>query len=513
MKSFLGNLSVVSGATLASRILGLLRDILFFSTFGASVIGEAFLLAFTIPNLFRRMLGEGTLNSAFVPVFSQAWHKFGKERAWAVLNQIISRMVFYLGGFVVMIAAVSWLGTSFSQDWNPKWNLAGRLNMITFGYLALICTSAILVGVLNVRGHFWEGAISPVILNTCMILCLVLSHFLFGGNLWITALILSSGVLVAGGFQLFLPWLSLILKEKWKWRCTLSQSEELQSVKSLFWVGALGAAVAQVNLLVSRFLAYSLDETGSLSYLYMAARLVELPLGVFAISVSTVLFPKLTNASAKGDLKKYKQSLFLGMRIIGAVTLPASVGLYILAEPILSLFFQWNEFGVEQTHQASRVLMVAAWTIPLYAYSTFLVKGFHSEKNMKTPFHGALISLVVNVCTSLLLMEKMGVLGLAWANLISALFQMFFLFWKKQILSFSDWFNPSSFSICSPVVGCIGIYFFLEFSLPHLSTLDGKLADLIILLMGVSLSTFIYFLILKMLKFEWGVKFFQHNGS
>jgi putative peptidoglycan lipid II flippase len=188
VKSFLGNLSVVSGATLASRILGLLRDILFFSTFGASIIGEAFLLAFTIPNLFRRMLGEGTLNSAFVPVFSKAWHKFGKERAWAVLNQIISRMFFYLGGFVVMIAAVSWLVTSFSPNCYPKWNLAGQLNTITFGYLTLICTSAILVGVLNLRGHFWEGAISPVILNTCMILCLVLSHNLFGGNLWITAL-------------------------------------------------------------------------------------------------------------------------------------------------------------------------------------------------------------------------------------------------------------------------------------------------------------------------------------
>lgn len=513
MKSFLGNLSVVSSATLASRILGLFRDILFFSTFGASIIGEAFLLAFTIPNLFRRMLGEGTLNSAFVPVFSQAWHKFGMERAWAVLNQIISRMVFYLGGFVLIIAAVSWLGTSFSPDWNPKWSLAGQLNTITFGYLALICISAILVGVLNVRGHFWEGAISPVILNTCMISCLMLAHFLIGENLWITALILSTGVLLAGALQLLLPWQSLKRKEKWKWRCTLTQSEELQSVKSLFWVGALGAAVAQINLLVSRFLAYSLDEIGSLSYLYMAARLVELPLGVFAISVSTVLFPKLTNASAQGDLNKYKQSLFLGMRIIGAVTLPASVGLYILSEPILGLLFQWNEFGVEQIGQASRVLMIAAWTIPFYAYSTFLVKGFHSEKNMKTPFHGAIISLVVNVCTSLLLMDRLGVLGLAWANLISALFQMFFLFWKKETLSFSDWVKPNSFSVFSPIVGCTGIYFLLEFSLPHFSSFDGKLADLIKVVTSVFSSIFIYFFILKILRFDWGLKFFRHNGS
>ena len=157
--------------------------------------------------------------------------------------------------------------------------------------------------------------------------------------------------------------------------------------------------------------------------------------------------------------------------------------------------------------------MVAAWTIPLYAYTTFLVKGFHSEKNMKTPFYGALISLGVNVCISLLLMEKMGVLGLAWANLISGLFQMFFLFWKKQILSFSDWFNPSSFSICSPVVGCIGIYFFLEFSLPHFAIFDGKLADLIKLSISVFSSVFVYFLILKILKFNWGLKFFRHNGS
>ena len=162
--------------------------------------------------------------------------------------------------------------------------------------------------------------------------------------------------MVAGLIQLWFPWRALRKKESWKWKFDLSCSEDINAVKSLFWVGALGATVAQLNLLISRFLAYSLDETGGLSYLYMAARLVELPLGVFAIAISTVLFPRLAQASSQKDERKYQKSFFIGMRLIGAITLPASLGLFVLADPIIRLLFEWNAFGPEQTQKAVEVL-------------------------------------------------------------------------------------------------------------------------------------------------------------
>lgn len=498
---------------MVSRILGLLRDVLFFATFGASMFGEAFLLAFTFPNLFRRMLGEGTLNSAFLPVFTTAWNETGRNRAWALLNQIVSRMLLYLGVLALLICLGSWSVSYCFADDGQKWFFAARLNGITFAYLIFICTSAILVGALNVRGRFFEGAISPVILNLCMIICLVLAQLFAFQDLGWVACLLGISVVGAGCLQLWLPWRALKVRESWGWSIDLSGSSDLNSVKSLFWVGALGAAVAQVNLLISRFLAYSLDETGGLSFLYMAARMVELPLGVFAIAISTVLFPKLSKASTQGNAKGYEEAFFLGMRTIGAITLPSAVGLYVLADPILRLLFQWNAFGPEETVQAVNVLRIAAWTIPFYAYSSFMVKAFHSEKNMTTPYHGAIVSLLINLIASLVLMQKYGVLGLAWANFISAFSQLVFLCWKNQYLQMGDWLAPRKISSFSPLIGCTCMYFLLAFLLPRLTQIGGKTGDLITLSVLVPSAILSFFLVLKMMRFSWTLTASKQKGS
>jgi putative peptidoglycan lipid II flippase len=513
MKKFWGSFSVVSGATMCSRVLGLIRDILFFATFGASMFGEAFLLAFTLPNLFRRMLGEGTLSSAFVPVFSSSWHESGISRAWNLLNQIISRMFLYLGGFALIICLISWLLSYFFHTAPLKWVYAFKLNGIIFCYLVMICTSAILVGAQNVKGRFFEGAISPVVLNVCMILSLLISPIFANNDKGFHAFMLGGSVVIAGLIQLWFPWRALRKNESWKWKFDLSCSEDVNAVKSLFWVGALGATVAQLNLLISRFLAYSLDETGGLSFLYMAARLVELPLGVFAIAISTVLFPKLAQASSKKDERSYQKSFFIGMKLIGAITLPASVGLFVLADPIIRLLFEWNAFGPEQTKKAVDVLRIAAWTIPFYALSTFLVKAFHSEKDMKRPLHAAVVSLIVNFLLSLILMNKYGVLGLAWANLISAFCQMLFLCSKKNGLQVTDWFKPTKISILAPILGCVGIYLLLINILPYFPSLSGKLSDFFVVATLVPSAILSYILLLKFQGFSWSATSRTHKDS
>ena len=333
--SLLKNFSVVSGATLLSRLLGLVRDILFFATFGTSLIGEAFLLAFTLPNLFRRMLGEGTLSSAFIPVFANLQNSDPEKGQWQLLNQVLSRLLLSLGVLSTAVGLACWFAYDSNLFQLQKWQDAVLLNGITFFYVIFICGSAILVGALNVMKSFWAGAFSPVVLNLFMICALFFSGFVYGLSFTFCAVILAISVVLAGVFQFCLPWFELRKRFKWNWKHDFSSSVQLCEVGSLFWIGVFGAAVVQINILVSRSLAYLLEEQGPVSYLYMSARLVELPLGIFAITLSTILFPRLSKAMGEGNLMDYKNSFFSGLRIISMLTVPSAIGLFILGDLVI----------------------------------------------------------------------------------------------------------------------------------------------------------------------------------
>lgn len=497
--SLFASFSVVSGATLLSRVLGLLRDVLFFATFGTSIYGEAFLLAFTIPNLFRRMLGEGTLTSAFIPVFSES--QLVNKNNWSLLNEVLSRLFVFLGCLSVFVAFLTFFTHQFAWFSNPKWYLANYLNGVTFFYVIFICASAILVGALNLRDRFLEGALSPVLLNLFLIsaLCFVGFNpdFSFGQK----ALFLSLAVVGAGLGQLYLPWFRLRKNFGWKFKWKFSHSSELSEVSSLFWVGAFGAAIAQVNILISRILAYTLDDPGGVSYLYMTARLVELPLGVFAIAISTILFPVLSRAASKGDKVLYQSSLFAGLRMISMLTIPSSIGLLLLGGLVISVLFEWKAFGESNVIMASEVLMIVAWTIPLYALSTFLIKSYHSQKNMKVPLRAALLSLLVNLVCSLTLMSAYGVIGLAWANLLAALAQFIFLYCKNPDLSWPSLLRNNQ--ICLPKIftAACGMFFSIQLISVFFDTATNKLESLLQLSVFILVGAFVYFLVLMLLKF------------
>jgi len=482
-----------------SRILGLLRDVLFFALFGTSVCGEAFLLAFTIPNLFRRMLGEGTLTSAFIPVFSEI-HLVNKND-WYLLNQLLTRLFLFLGFLSLTVAFFSWIAHDFASFSNQKWYVANYLNGVTFFYVIFICASAILVGALNVKKRFLEGALSPVILNLFLIFTLLLLGIFDDLGFEQNALFLSFAVVVAGMIQLCLPWFRLRKNFGWKWKLSFSNSAKLSEVANLFWVGAFGAAIAQVNILVSRFLAYTLDDPGGVSYLYMAARLVELPLGVFAIAISTILFPVLTQAVNKADQKLYHSSFFGGLRMISMLTIPASIGLLLLGELIISVLFEWKEFGQNNVAGASEVLEIVAWTIPLYAISTFLIKSYHSNKNMRIPLKAASLSLFVNLGCSLVLMRICGVLGLAWANLLAAFVQSIYLYCKNPELSLLSLLKNSQICMHKVVAASFVMFFSIQFTRSLLDTASNKIEALGQLFMLIFTGGFIYFLVLMLCKF------------
>ncbi len=500
--SILANLSLVSSATLLSRVLGLLRDILFFAVFATSIYGEAFLLAFTIPNLFRRMLGEGTLSSAFIPVFSGLISKSEQKSAWSLLNQTLTRLLTYLGILTMVVCFLSWAIFEFEFFTKTKWLVASLLNCTTFSYALLICGASLLIASLNVRGKFIEGASSPIILNSVLIIFLISGILFQISNLFHFAFLLGIGVLLAGISQFLLPWLSLKKNTDWKWQIDFNKSEALLEVNALFWVGAFGAAVAQINILISRFLAYSLEDPGGVSLLYISARLIELPLGIFAIALSTVLFPELAKSSNLGENSEYQKSFFFGLRLICALTIPATIGLYFLPDLIIGVLFQWNNFGSSEVSQATEVLKIAAWTIPAYAISTFLVKALHSKKRMKAPFHAALVSLFVNTILSILLMSDLGVIGLSIANLVAAYAQCVFLASKCEF-SFNAVFDSKRIDLPRILISVLSLVCVLISGRMILDGGSDKLEMVLQLACLLILGILSYMSTLFVLKFEW----------
>ena len=501
--SVLSRLTLVSGATLASRVLGLFRDILFFAVFATTLYGEAFLLAFTIPNLFRRMLGEGTLSSAFIPVFSGLVNKGKEKHAWSLLNQTLTRLFTYLGSLSLGVCFLSWVLFEFKFFDEAKWELASLLNCTTFSYALLICGASLLIASLNVKGKFFEGASSPLILNSILIICLVVGIFCQITNLLHFAFLLGLAVLLAGILQTLVPWFSLRKNTDWRWQLNYQNDDSLREVKSLFWVGAIGAAVAQVNILVSRFLAFSLDDAGGVSLLYLSARLVELPLGIFAIALSTVLFPELAKSSNLGNESQYQKSFYLGLRLIFALTIPSAIGLFFLPELIIGVLFQWNNFGNTEVSQASEVLKVAAWTIPAYAISTFLVKALHSKKNMKAPFQAAIVSLITNTCFSLFLMIDFGFFGLSLANLLAAYAQCAFLAFRCKFFRVRSLFDSKGVDVTKILVASLvlgAVLFFLR-DLFNIGT--DKIEIVLQLACLMILGILSYMVSLFALKFSW----------
>lgn len=484
-----------------SRLLGLVRDILFFSILGTSVIGEAFLLAFTLPNLFRRMLGEGTLTSAFIPVFSNSQKSKDSITQWALLNQVLSRLFLFLGILSIMVGIFSLFAYQTNFFERPKWHIANFFNGITFFYVIFICASAILVGALNVKKSFWAGALSPVILNCSMIITLFGAGFLYNLNFQTCALFLSVSVVVAGILQFLLPWYELKRRFHWKWRFTLGNSKELSEVGSLFWVGVFGAAIAQLNILVSRLLAFQLEDQGAVSYLYISARLIELPLGIFAIALSTILFPRLSKSIGDRNMKEYKSSFYSGLRIILMLSIPSSIGLFLVGDLVIKLLFEWKEFGGENVYMAGHILGVVAWSVPFYALSTFIVKSFHSQKNMSIPLKAALVSFIINLLASILLMQHFGVMGLAWANLLAAFFQLLYLYLKNNELSVYSFLSNTQLCGLKILFASLCMYSIVTWSKSLTQLGESKLHIFIQLTSIVLIGVISYLLILSLLKF------------
>lgn len=418
MKHF-RNIAVIGISTMGSRLLGLLRDILIFAALGTSLWNSAFLLAFTLPNLFRRLLGEGALTSAVVPVFTDVFKKQGREVAFQFLNQVLLRLSAIL---VVTVAAGVGILTFLNRAdvLNERWALGAELSVVLLPYMIFICLAAIVSAGLNVIGRFAAAAFTPVLLNLAMIAALALGLLWNAGERQVVYL-LCAGVLAGGLLQLALPAWDFI-RQGWRPKVVAESSDFVRQVWALFLPGLLGAAILQINILVSRVLAFSLDDS-SVSLLYLASRLMELPLGVFTIAVVTVFFPLLASAVTDADKAGFAGAFNQGSRLILAISVPAGVGLIILAEPIIGLLFNWGSFSTKDVAAALPLLAIYAFGLPFYSIATFATRGLHASKDMVSPVRIAGLCLLVNGLAGLLLMQFFNAAGLAAANVLAAIIQ------------------------------------------------------------------------------------------
>jgi len=433
MAKHLKSMLAVSLTTFGSRVLGLVRDSLAGFFFGTGAINSAFSWAFTLPNLFRRLVGEGALSSAFIPVLSEALETGGRPEAFRFLNQVISRLTVVLAGTVVFLMALLAVAhgagsLAAGRHWfevEPRWFWGFDFGMVIMPYLLLVCLTAALLGALNVLGHYAISGMSQVWLNLSMITSLGLFGWYFGRTDLERMYWQCGGVLCGGILQVTMPSIAL-WREGWRPRWDWSLSPRLREMLRIFLPGLLGASIIQINIVVSRCVAFGLSDSAT-TVLYYSQRLMELPLGMFTVAVSTVLFPRIAMLAAQNDRPGMGRAYAQGLRLILAITVPAALGLVALRVPIVRVLYEHGKFGEDSVNEVAPVVAISALSIPFFSLASLAVRGFYAQKDMATPVHVAKLDFFLNIALTLLLMKPLGTCGLALANLISSIFQCYLL--------------------------------------------------------------------------------------
>lgn len=383
------------------------------AVFGASILNSAFITAFTLPNLFRRLLGEGALTAAFIPVFSEELEERGRKGAFDLLSQVITRLFLVTGGLTGLAMVGAYL-VSRLPGLTEKWFVAAQLSAILFPYLVFICLAAAFAAALNALNRFVVPALTAVWLNLSILIGLggiglVVTDDPAQRIYWLCA-----GVLVGGFLQCLIPGLCL-WREGWRPSWRLTGSSRVSEILRLMGPGLIGASIFQVNILTSRALAYALNDSAA-TLLYLANRQIEVPLGVFTIAIATVVFPELSRYAARGDHAAMQQAFRRGMILTLALAIPASVGIIVLREPIIRLLFERGAFLPADTQAILPILVVFGLGLPFYSFVTLLTRAFHAFKDTATPVRIAAVGFGLNLALSLILMRVFGTLGLAVAS-------------------------------------------------------------------------------------------------
>ena len=412
--------AVVGVMTLLSRVLGLARDVVVASYFGASGSADAFFVAFKIPNFLRRLFAEGAFAQAFVPVLSE----YRTQRDLAAVQQLVNRVAGTLGSILIAITVLAVIAApmltamfapGFYLSDSHKFELAAEMLRITFPYLLLVSLTAFAGAVLNSYERFAIPAFTPVLLNVSLIGSAVFLSPLFDPPI----LALAWGVMIAGVLQLifqlpFMARIHLLPKPVWGWK-----DEGVQRILKLMVPALFGVSVTQINLLLDTVLA-SFLQTGSVSWLYYSDRLVELPLGVFGIAIATVILPSLSRKHTNQSADDFSSTLNWAMQMVLLIGVPAAVALFLLAEPMIITLFHYGALTDRDVMMAAMSLRAYACGLIAFMLIKVLATGYFSRQDTKTPVKIGIQAAIANMAFNLALIGPLAHVGLAAATAMSA---------------------------------------------------------------------------------------------
>ena len=425
--NLLKSMAIVGGMTLVSRVLGLVRDIVLARWFGADAAMDAFFVAFKIPNFMRRLFAEGAFSQAFVPIISEYREQRPQEAVKALVNQVAGT----LGGILLTLSIVGVLASpvlvaifapGFYYRDPVQFELASQMLRMTFPYLLFVSLVAFAAGILNTYGRFAAASFVSVWLNVVLIGAAVL----VSPHMDQPEFALAGAVFVAGVVQVLfllpsLKRIGLMPRPAWGLR-----DPGVRRIMKLMLPGILGSSVAQINLLLDTLIA-SFLVAGSVSWLYYSDRLVEFPLGVFAIALSTVILPSLSRSHANDSVEEFSRTVDWGLRLVLLVGIPSAVGLFLLARPLIVTLFQYGDFGAADVTMAGLSLMAYAAGLPGFMLVKVLAPAFYSRKDPRTPVRIAIVALLTNMTLNLVFVVPMVLLdipgphaGLAFATSLAA---------------------------------------------------------------------------------------------
>lgn len=419
-------------ATMASRVLGLVRDQVLAYHFGAGDAADAYRVAFRVPNLLRDLFAEGAMSAAFVPTFTRTLTTDGRERGWRLANSVLNALVIVTG--VLVIAGIVWapqLVRYFAADFAAipgKLELTIYLTRIMMPFLVLVALAAVLMGMLNSLGHFFLPALSPAMFNVATI-AIALVGIPLAPALGVEPIVLIAVSTLVGGLgQLALQWRPL-RQEGFRYRPVLDVRDPgLRQVLFLMGPGTIGMAATQINVFVNTVLATG-QGTGAVTWLDLAFRLMYLPIGLFGVSIASAATPAVARLAATSDLTGVRSTVASAIRLMLSLNVPATVGLIVMAQPIVALIFQHGSFSAADTAATAAALQFYALGLVGYSVVRIVSPTFYALQLSRIPVAASMGAIVVNVGLNVVLVQAMGYRGLALGTSITALLNAALQLW------------------------------------------------------------------------------------
>jgi putative peptidoglycan lipid II flippase len=423
---------LIGAATMTSRVLGVARETVLAALFGAGNEMDAFNVAFRIPNLLRDLFAEGAISAALVPTFTRALTQRGRGDAWRLGNLVVNALIAITCAFVVAgWIAAPWLARTFAPEYAlvpGKLELTTLLIRIMLPFLTLIAIAVAMMGMLNAMRRFFVPAVSPAMFNVATLFAAFALVPLMPRLGWPRIAAIGIGTILGGLGQIAIQW-PLLRREGWRYAPVLDTRDEgLREVMRLMAPATIGLAAVQINVFVNTVLATG-EGTGAVSWLNYAFRLMYLPIGLFGVSIGTAALPEISRHTAVSDTDGLRRTVANALRLTIVLNVPATIGLIVLARPIVSLLLERGRFGPDDTAATAAALICYAPGLLGYAVVKIASPTFYALRDSRTPVIASAVAVALNIALNLALVRAMGFTGLALGATIAAAAHAALLLW------------------------------------------------------------------------------------